>query len=316
MAPACRCLWCAFFSSFAAVLLGNTAISGSAFRMNSTAWWLISLLFCIFTYTDLTIALVLGTLTIAHTTGATWQAPDAGSLTYPLCSFWKWPSLCQSPKGPLLDNTYQRKKRIRPLKCRQRSPAYGAELLGLTSWRQPSQALDDGQLALYLQFRGVSFDTVMDWGVYFYLEQHQHDSDDQRRELLQQLHAMLGTRDIFDALCFYRYMLEGQVRDEFYAELYNQIASRIQHHPRPAFFADALRALSQQRDDADDTDDACPDTKPADTASTTTAACFASCSRMDVPPISQETRPGSHCTYMFRRAELDLECMPWFCQVA
>ena len=116
--------------------------------------------------------------------------------------------------------------------------------------------------------------------------------------------------------CFYRYMLEGQVRDEFYAELYNQIASRIQHHPRPAFFADALRALSQQRDDADDTDDACPDTKPADTASTTTAACFASCSRMDVPPISQETRLGSHCTYMFRRAELDLECMPWFCQVA
>ena len=182
--------------------------------------------------------------------------------------------------------------------------------------RQPSQALDDGQLALYLQFRGVSFDTVMDWGVYFYLEQHQHDSDDQRRELLQQLHAMLGTRDIFDALCFYRYMLEGQVRDEFYAELYNQIASRIQHHPRPAFFADALRALSQQRDDADDTDDACSDTKPADTASTTTAACFASCSRMDVPPISQETRPGSHCTHMFRRAELDLVCMPWFCQVA
>eukprot|EP00439_Symbiodinium_sp_Y106_P074449 s3080_g14.t1 len=182
--------------------------------------------------------------------------------------------------------------------------------------RRPSQALDDGQLALYLQFRGVSFDTVMDWGVYFYLEQHQHDSDDQRRELLHQLHAMLGKRDIFDALCFYRYMLEGQVRDEFYAELYNQIASRIQHHPRPAFFADALRALSQQRDDAEDTDDACPDTKPADTASTTTAACFASCSRMDVPPISQETRPGSHRTHMSRRAELDLVCMPWFCQVA
>ena len=66
--------------------------------------------------------------------------------------------------------------------------------------RRPSQALDDGQLALYLQFRGVSFDTVMDWGVYFYLEQHQHDSDDQRRELLHQLHAMLGNRDIFDAL--------------------------------------------------------------------------------------------------------------------
>eukprot|EP00439_Symbiodinium_sp_Y106_P067343 s2867_g11.t1 len=43
----------------------------------------------------------------------------------------------------------------------------------------------------------VSFDTVMDWGVYFY------------------------TRDIFDALCFYRYMLEGQLRDELYAELYN-----------------------------------------------------------------------------------------------
>ena len=57
MAPACRCLWCAFFSSFAAVLLGNTAISGSALRMNSTAWWLISLLFCIFTYTDSTLAL-------------------------------------------------------------------------------------------------------------------------------------------------------------------------------------------------------------------------------------------------------------------
>eukprot|EP00439_Symbiodinium_sp_Y106_P004494 s1344_g1.t1 len=52
--------------------------------------------------------------------------------------------------------------------------------------RQPSQALDDGQLALYLQFRGVSFDTVMDWGVYFYLEQCQHDSDEQRRELLRQ----------------------------------------------------------------------------------------------------------------------------------
>ena len=216
MAPACRCLWCAFFSSFAAVLLGNTAISGSALRMISTAWWLISVLFCIFTYTDLTIALVLGTPTIAHATGSTWQAPGAGSLTYPLCSFWKRARVCQSPKGPFLNSSCKRMQRIKPLKCRQRSPAYVAELLGLTS------CISCGASHPKLWTTG-NWPCTCSFEVYPLIPSWIGESTsiwnsasmtamNSAGSFCAKLHAMLGTRDIFDALCFYRYMLEGQVQ--------------------------------------------------------------------------------------------------------
>ena len=171
MAPACRCLWCAFFSSFAAVLLGNTTISGSALRMNSTAWWLISLLFCIFTYTDLTLALVLGTLTIAHTNrsdmaGARRRIFDVSSL-----QFLEVAELVQSPKGAPSGQHVPEEEEDQAPEVQAAQPglwggALRSDILHFLR-RQPSQALDDGQLALYLQFRGVSFDTVMDWGVYF-----------------------------------------------------------------------------------------------------------------------------------------------------
>ncbi|CAE7384742.1 unnamed protein product [Symbiodinium sp. CCMP2592] len=108
--------------------------------------------------------------------------------------------------------------------------------------RQPSETLDDGQLALYLQFRGISFDVVMDWGTFFYLRQYEYDDEAQSREITQHLHDELASENIHEALCFFRYMLEGQDKEQFYVEIYKQVIYRIRSHPRPPFFADALRA--------------------------------------------------------------------------
>ncbi|CAE7808412.1 unnamed protein product [Symbiodinium sp. CCMP2592] len=110
--------------------------------------------------------------------------------------------------------------------------------------RRPSETLDDGQLALYLQFRGISFDFVMDWGTFFYLRQYDYEGDAQCREIMQHLHSELGSRDTFAALRFFRYMLEGSYREKFYMELYKHVILRIQSNPRPQFFADALRVGS------------------------------------------------------------------------
>ncbi|CAE7196387.1 unnamed protein product [Symbiodinium sp. CCMP2592] len=120
--------------------------------------------------------------------------------------------------------------------------------------RQPSETLDDGQLALYLQFRGISFDVVMDWGTFFYLRQYEYDDEAQCKEITQHLHDELASKNIHEALCFFRYMLEGQDKEQFYVEIYKQVIYRIRSHPRPPFFADALRAdslLSATSDIAD-----------------------------------------------------------------
>ena len=107
--------------------------------------------------------------------------------------------------------------------------------------RRPSEALDDGQLALYLQFRRVSYDTVMDWGTFFYFQQHPCECDAQRRELQQQLHSEVDGPDIFRALRLFRYLLEGHIKEDFYQGLYTQVLCQIRSHPRPPYFADALR---------------------------------------------------------------------------
>ena len=191
--------WAALTEATPIVVFGNTAISGSALRMISKAWWLIDFLhfyihgfdhcagfensyYC--THDRISMA------------GARRRIFDVSSL-----QFLEEGARVPESEGTFSEQLVQEDAEDQASEVQAAHPslcggALRSDIMHFLQ-RRPSQALDDGQPALYLQFRGVSFDTVMDWGVYFY------------------------TRDIFDALCFYRYMLEGQLRDELYAELYN-----------------------------------------------------------------------------------------------
>ena len=68
--------------------------------------------------------------------------------------------------------------------------------------RQPSLALDDGQLAVYLQYRGVGPVEVIARGVYFYFVQHEYECETQRSEVTQQLHKHWLMRTPSELLCF------------------------------------------------------------------------------------------------------------------
>ena len=123
--------------------------------------------------------------------------------------------------------------------------------------RQPSLALDDGQLAVYLQYRGVGTVEVIARGVYFYFVQHEYECETQRREVTQQLHETLADEDTFGALVFFRFMLEGDCRESFYSEIYRLVIDRIRMADRVTFFADVMR--SYPSGDADE--DACTPTE-------------------------------------------------------
>ena len=123
--------------------------------------------------------------------------------------------------------------------------------------RQPSLALDDGQLAVYLQYRGVGTVEVIARGVYFYFVQHEYECETQRREVTQQLHETLADEDTFGALVFFRLMLEGDGRESFYSEIYRLVLDRIRMADRVTFFADVMR--SHPSGDADE--DACTPTE-------------------------------------------------------
>ena len=107
--------------------------------------------------------------------------------------------------------------------------------------RQPSLALDDGQLAVYLQYRGVGPVEVIARGVYFYFVQHEYECETQRSEVTQQLHETLADEDTFGALVFFRFMLEGDCRESFYSEIYRLVLDRIRGADRVTFFADVMR---------------------------------------------------------------------------
>ena len=118
--------------------------------------------------------------------------------------------------------------------------------------RQPSATLDDGQLAVYLHFRGVPLSGVVDWGTFFYFEQHEYEYAAQRQEVAEQLQTTLADMDYFGVLAFFRHMLEGALLESFYTEVYRLVLARLRSAERVSFFADVIRPLPTDMAEADD----------------------------------------------------------------
>ena len=118
--------------------------------------------------------------------------------------------------------------------------------------RQPSATLDDGQLAVYLHFRGVPLSGVVDWGTFFYFEQHEYEYEAQRQEVAEQLQTTLADMDYFGVLAFFRHMLEGDLLESFYTEVYRLVLARLRSAERVSFFADVIRPLPTDMAEADD----------------------------------------------------------------
>ena len=128
--------------------------------------------------------------------------------------------------------------------------------------RNPSVVLDDGQLAVYLQFRGVALPAVVEWGVFYYLEQHEPEYDLFRREITQQIQSTVAAMDYLGVLTFFRFMLEGEYLEAFYTAVYQLVIDRIRSAERVSYFADVLHPLPVSAED-----DALTPTEP-DTDST------------------------------------------------
>ena len=123
---------------------------------------------------------------------------------------------------------------------------YGVALRSDVIWqlqRNPSAVLDDGQLAVYLQFRGVALTAVVEWGVFYYLEQHEPEYDLFRREITQQIQSTVATMDHLGVLTFFRFMLEGVHLEAFYTAVYQLVIDRIRSAERVSYFADVLHPL-------------------------------------------------------------------------
>ena len=117
--------------------------------------------------------------------------------------------------------------------------------------RQPSAALGDDQLAVYLQFRGVDLAAVVEWGIYYYMSQHEHGYDETRRELTQQIHTTVADMDHFGVLVFFRSMLEHEHLEAFYQAVYQLVLDRINTAVRVSFFADVIHPLPHEAHDED-----------------------------------------------------------------
>ena len=109
--------------------------------------------------------------------------------------------------------------------------------------RQPSEALDDGQLAVYLQFRGVTIDAVVEWGIYQYFSQHVPGDDASRQEVTLQIQQTVEDMDHLRVLTFFRFMLEGEHMEAFYTNVYQLVLDRINTAERVAYFADVIQPL-------------------------------------------------------------------------
>ena len=107
----------------------------------------------------------------------------------------------------------------------------------------PSAVLDDGQLAVYLQFRGVTMAAVVEWGIFYYLEQHAPAYDQYRREITQQTQATVATMDHLGVLAFFRHMLDEEHLESFYTAVYQLVIDRINTAERVSYFADVLHPL-------------------------------------------------------------------------
>ena len=109
--------------------------------------------------------------------------------------------------------------------------------------RNPSAALDDGQLAVYLQFRGVTIAAVVEWGIFYYLEQHEQEYDLFRREITQQIQTTVADMDHLRVLAFFRHMLDGEHLEAFYTAVYQLVIDRLNTATRVSYFADVIHPL-------------------------------------------------------------------------
>ena len=117
--------------------------------------------------------------------------------------------------------------------------------------------------AVYLQFRGVAIDAVVEWGIFQYFTQHEPGDDTTRREITLQIQRTVADMDHLRVLTFFRYMLEGDHLEAFYTEVYRLVIDRINTAERVSYFADVIQPLPP----GDPEEDAITPTEPDEDSS-------------------------------------------------
>ena len=117
--------------------------------------------------------------------------------------------------------------------------------------RQPSAALDDGLLAVYLHFRGVPLSGLT--GAHSSTLNNMNMSTQRSaRKWLSSCRPRWQTWIISECLPFFRHMLEGALLESFYTEVYRLVLARLRSAERVSFFADVIRPLPTDMAEADD----------------------------------------------------------------
>ncbi|CAE7232869.1 unnamed protein product [Symbiodinium sp. CCMP2592] len=114
--------------------------------------------------------------------------------------------------------------------------------------RQISEALDTGQLAFYLCFRGIPKWAITDIGVHAYFQQYDNPDADARRAIIVQLERAAAETDMAGTLDMFRHFLEGDHREQFYDDIYRLVAQHVRSMPRPIPLADLLHPMPADSD--------------------------------------------------------------------
>ena len=116
--------------------------------------------------------------------------------------------------------------------------------------RQLSEALDTGQLAFYLCFREIPKWAITDAGTHIYFLQYDTTDMDSRNTIFAQLEQEAASRDMAGVLELFKFMLDGDFREQFYEDVYSLVARTVQNARRPTALADLLRVASEADEDA------------------------------------------------------------------
>eukprot|EP00439_Symbiodinium_sp_Y106_P006966 s10284_g1.t1 len=98
--------------------------------------------------------------------------------------------------------------------------------------RQLSEALDTGQLAFYLCFREIPKWAITDAGMHIYFLQYDTTDMDSRNTIFAQLEQEAASRDMAGVLELFKFMLDGDFREQFYEEVYSLVARTVQNARR------------------------------------------------------------------------------------
>ncbi|CAE7283274.1 unnamed protein product [Symbiodinium sp. CCMP2592] len=100
----------------------------------------------------------------------------------------------------------------------------------LHTWAdQPaSQLLTPHHLAQFLHQWGFSAVDIVEWGIYYYFEQAPCTDAEWKQALLQQLHRNVYQLSMSGAICYFKQLLVGAHREDFFEELYTVACRRIQ----------------------------------------------------------------------------------------